>query len=396
MLPKDATGVRGVRDTADDIAYDKPLDISANIWLYKPYKNQFLNWMMVNQRGDRESVQNHTYQGLEDAPWPLWVEFIGADEAAQGTTSLVFASGNGARLTTGSRVYFPEINEVIRLDAAMSTDTSSTVARNFGRGVAATSLLRKGMRGMILPPSFEQGYTFPSGFSTGRSYRDWYTGIVDWAVEMTGTEVAEVARGGPIFKRELGKAIAASKDQMEAEMVVGGSKSDTTSYTHPITAREGIENWLTSHVYNVKKLSRMDLWDILGEIDVRNGDGLIVSKAFRGLVTSWAMGMTQYQQGTTTDGMTIDTIKTPSRTLDLLEADCLNGHPDMMGRFMVIPKKCWNYLPLIGNGENRDIKYTPEPQNTADKKYGHIHGEFGYEYYEEERWGRAYGLRFAA
>lgn len=395
MLVKNATGVRGVRDTADDIAYDKPLDIGDKIWMYDPNKYQFAGWMLQNQRGEHDRCENHVFYGLEDAPWATWVQFNGTTESTQGVTGLVFADGEGARLTIGSRVFFPEINEVIRLDAVMTTDTTGAVTRNFGRGVAATSLLKKGMRGLILPPAFEQGYTSPSGFSQGRDYNTFYTGIVDWPIEITGTENAEITRGGNIFKRELAKGARATKAQMEAELILGAMKSDTTSYTHPLTTMEGIENYLSTNVYNVKKLSRMDLWDILGEVDLADGDGLVVSKAFKALVTGWAMGMVQYNQDTMKDGMRIRQIQTPEITLDLMVADVLNGHSDLMGRFYMVPKKCYDRRPLIGY-ENRDIKYEPILTPGVDQKKGHIWGEFGNHFYEEERWGRGYGLRFAA
>lgn len=395
MYPRDATGVRDARDTGDDIALDKPYQIGEKIWMFDPNMNKFLAWVLRNQApvdGDK-SVYNHIFYHLEDAPWANWVKFVGTTETSQGVTGLVMASGHGARLTLGSRLYFPRTRQIIRLTAVMSTDTTGAVTRNFGRGVA-TDYLRKGDYGLIMAPSFEQGYTSPTGFSTGRQSKVFYTSIVDWPVEVTGTEYTEKMRGGNPFKRELRKAVKASKDQMEAELMIAG-KVTTSGTSHPLTASEGMDHFITSNVYNITKISRMDLWDIIGEWGQEGA--IVCGKSFRSMVTMWSMGQMIMDQDSKKDGMSIQNVLTPFGEFPLIEVDLLNQEPNMIGSVFFVPKRHIAYRPLVFDG-NRDVKYEPidvQGSQGIDKIKGHVWGEYGWEFFQEEMFAKIYGLQFS-
>lgn len=403
---KDVTFVRGIRDTADDLSADKPLEISSDIRFFDANKNKALNWLM--KYGQTKPTPEHVFYHLEDAPHARWVTYAGnstdgagADEAAQRTTGHYVVSGQGVRITTGSVIYWPRTDELMRLDAAMTTDTTGAVSRNEGRGNASTSLIKNGDHGLLMESQFSQGYTPGLGMTGGRVQKTFYTQIIDYPVEVTGTENAEKARGGNIFQRELAKTIAAAKHRMEATLLYGGATTDASTYSYQLTGTEGLKNVISTHTYSASSISRMDLWDILLEWkSTWGGDGgaIACSSWFKAMVTNWAMGMTNYAQTTKVDGMDIQSVMTPAGKFDLIDIHQLGEDPYLLGDVFGLPPDHVHYRPLVGY-ENRDIRYDPLDKKGStgqDVKSGHVWGEYGWEIYREEDFFYLNGLEFAA
>lgn len=391
--PSDITYVRGTRDTADDISQQKPIEIGDKIWTYDPNGNKFLAWVLRNQT--TKAVKNHIFSHLEKAPFPNWVEFAGANESSQGATGLAMKTGHGARLTLGSRVWFPRIDEIIYLTAVMATDSTGAVSRNYGKGNASTSLLRTGDRGLILSPVFQQGFATGLGLTSNKVIKEFATSEVNWPVQVTNIENAELARGGNIFKENLADAWKQAKDQMEAELLVSGSKIDTT-LTNMLTTSEGMDNIISTHVYSASMISRADLWDIIAEWPgKRKGGAIVCSTAFKNMVTMWSMGMMTMDQDAKADGMSIDQVKTPSGTFDLIDVDLLDQQEDLMGTVFFVPKGHIQYRPL-SHYENLDVRYNPISRDEVHSKEGEIYGAYGWEFYVEEMFAKLSGLRFAA
>ena len=394
MLPSAATYIRGVKDTADVVSQEKPLEIGDKIWMHDPNRNKGLAWVLRN--GENSSVTEHIFGHLEDAPFANWVEFAGADEVSQGATGLVFKTGHGVRMTTGSRIYFPRTGEILRLTAAMSTDTTGAVVRNFGRGVT-TDYLLTGDKGLLITPGFEQGFTMGDGLSNSMVYKSFATTEISYPVQTTYVENAEKSRGGNPFKRALRKALKQSKDQMEAELFLGAIKIDNSTYAHPLTVSEGMDNYVTTNSYSATTLSRMDLWDILAEWTALNkvGGAIMCSMAFKSMVTGWAMDKVVYDQETKKDGLDITQVMTPFGVFDLIEIDLFNQEPTLMGTAFFVPKGHVDYHPLI-HDENLDIRYYPISRDEIHSKEGEIYGVYGWEFYEEEMFAKLSGLQFAA
>jgi hypothetical protein len=392
--PKDVTYVRGYKDTADTISSEKEIAIGRQIWMYDPNTNQALRSAL--RSGTTEDTPNHVFYDLHDAPFANWVEYAGAVESTQAATGVVLASGHGARVTTGSRIYWPRIEEVIRLDAAMSTDTTAGVSRNFGRGNASTSLLRPGDKGLIIAPSFEQGFTMGSGLANAMVVKTRYTSIVSWPVQVTDTEDAEIARAGNPFKRALKKAIKQSKDQMEGELLLSGYKVDSSTYTHPLTTSEGLANLIATNVYSVGSISRMDLWDIFAEWSGRRFGGSVwCSSPFYAMATMWAMQHLTIDQSSVVDGMSVEAVLTPYGRFELSLVDLLDQDPYLAGQVFLVPNKHIVYRPLNGY-KNLDVKYRPVSRDEIHSKEGEIYGEYGWGYGPEEDFARITGLRFTA
>ena len=185
-LPQDITLDRGTRDSALEISQGKPIEISNTIYAYQPNTNKGLSFAMQN--GGFESSGRRTFGHLEDSGHSQWVKYEGVTEVggSQAVTGLVMDSTAGSKLTTGSRVFFPEINEIIRIDAAFaSATTSAGVNRNFGRGVAATSLLEPGDKGLILPPDFPEGFTTGDALSNALLDKSFEMGETSEPVKVT-------------------------------------------------------------------------------------------------------------------------------------------------------------------------------------------------------------------
>lgn len=389
--PSDVTHKRGTRYTSDAISQEKPLDISNKIWMFDPNKNKALGWSLIN--GVKRPVFNHIYGHLEDPPFPNWVEYAGADESSQEVTGLALKTGHGARLTLGSRVYWTRTREIMRLDAVMSTDSTAGVTRNYGRG-SSSDLLQTGDQGLIIPPAFQQGFTMGTALTQGMVYKSFATSEVSWPVQVANIENVEQSRGGNPFVRALNKSVKAAKDQMEGELIFGAKRVSTLSGA-PITVSEGLDNYITTHSYTGSTLSRLDLWDIL--LEVKRTKSIWCSTAFKAIVAQWAMSMTQYMQGTKEDGMVIDRIVCPAGTFDLVTIDLFDQDPYLMGTLFFVPDGGHlSYCPLEWAGQSLDIKYNPISRDEIHAKEGEVYGVYGWEFNEEEAFGKFSGLQLAS
>lgn len=394
MLPNAATFYRDTKDTADVISQEKPLKIGNRIWMYDPNKNKALAHVL--RTGRTEPTFNHIFGHLEDTPFANWVEYAGADEtSSQAATGLVLTAGHGARVTLGSRIYWVRTKEITRLTVVMSTDTTGAVVRNFGRGTT-TDYLLNGDKGLILPPAFEQGFTMGLGLSNARSYVAFATTEVSYPVQVTNIEEAERARGGNPFEVALAKSWKQSKDQMEGELFFGAKVTDDSTYAHPISASQGLDNFISTNSYTANKISRMDLWDIIAEWNIPEGEGVILcSKHFKSMVTNWSMGKMVMDQEAHKDGMSISSIQTPHGAFPLVVVDLFNEDPYLAGTVFFVPNGHVDYAPLIEN-TNLDIGYNPVSRDEIHSKEGEIYGVYGWEMFEQEKFAKLSDLRFAA
>ncbi len=399
-LIQDITYKMGVRDTADrnstTIDPMQPFQIGKEIYRLEPQKHQLLAWVMKNSR--TKPTDTHIFGHNEKAPLPTFVTFDGDDESSQQTTGLGFTNGN-SRLTKASRIYNTRTGEIIRLTADMSSNDTVAVVRNFG--TSGTPLLKSGDKFKILPNAQIEGFTMGEGNTGGDVYLSFTTSIIDWPVQLTNTKAASRFINGDPFTAALADTWEQVQDQMEAELLFGGTVTDDSTYTYPLHTTKGLSSWISTNVYALDgTMSRMDFWDILAEWKVYNkgGGGIICSGQFISLVNTWAFSKVIYNQDLKSDGINIQTVTTPSGTFDLVESDLLGADPYLQGTIMLLPTAGRNqgidYRPLIGNGINRDIAYKPIMRDEVDMKEGQILGEIGYEFYGEERFAMITGLEF--
>jgi len=397
MLPNAATFLRTVRDTADPIAQDKPLFIGDKVWMLEPDQNQALSWLMANGR-PTEKVYNHTFGHLEDAPFPNWVEYTGADESSQAVTGLTIDNVY-ERCAEGQILMCARTKELMRLTAdPVSADTTAAVARNFGRGVA-TDLLKKGDKLLLLTPQMYEGFTTGKGQSGVGVYKSFTTGIASWPVRTTYTEQVEKRYDGATpFERDLAKSWIRVKDQMENGALFAAQKEDSSSYTQNFHTFSGLYDFITTNVFSVNgTLSRMDLLDILLEWGqfYKGNCAILCSAAWKAMVTEWAYGQMLYDQGAKALGMNIEQINLNGKFYNLIEVDKLSQDPDLMGIAFLCPAGKFQYHPLVDkDGIVNDIHYSPISRDEVHQKEGEIWGEFGYEFYDEETWGLITGVEF--
>lgn len=399
-LPGSMTWIRGVRDTDDEISQGKPLDISSEIWMHNPNEHKAMSWFMSQS----PAVPSHqrTFGHLEDAPNGNWIQYNGADESSsQGNTGLVFATGAGLKCGNGTRVINERDGQILLFTADFaSTTTSAAVTRNWGRG-ASTDYLVKGDKLHILPPSFPEGFTTGDGISNALYYKSFEMGEVSYPVKVTYVEEAERSRAGKPFERALGKTMTQVQDQMEAEIFLSGSTLDTSTFDHPAGSPEGLENYISTHVYSATKISRMDFFDILTEWQINNkvGGAIFCSLFFKNMVTEWALQNASYmipitgQGGPGVLGATIDKVKWTVGTFDLIDVDILNQSEYFAGKVFFCPYGRWSYRPLINADENLDLRYNPISRDEVHSKEGELYGVYGYHPKEEEMWARIDGLQ---
>ncbi len=398
-LPGAVTQTRGPQDTADHISQEKPLEISDKIWTHEPNRNKALSWAL--RMGNRNPTPQHKYGHLEQPPHNNWVEYAGADETSQATGGIILKSGQGPRVTTGSRIRWVRNGEIMRLTEAMLTDTSQDVARNFGNGTSA-SLLQKGDKGLLISPAFEQGFTTGEGLSANMVFSQFATSEVSYPIQTTFVDNAESTRGGNSFDRAVSMALVSAKKQMEGELILGGQVINDSFSPHPISTARGIDEFISTNTYSAKTVSRMDFWDIMSELKAQNHDGFAIwcSMEFKAMIAGWSLGHMVQDQESKKDGLNIDIIKTPFGEYPIVDIDLFNQEPNLAGSVYFVPngnesKALIEYRPLIHH-EDLDLRIRPINRDEVHSKESELYGVYGWEYFEEERWGKLTGLRFAA
>jgi hypothetical protein len=220
---------------------------------------------------------------------------------------------------------------------------------------------------------------------------------------LSNIETAEKQIGGDPFAEALGDAWEQSADQVEAELFYGGQRTDATGYnSHPITMAEGMDNYITTNVFSASRLSRMDFFDILVEWQKYNkfGGAILCSLQFKSLVTSWAMNVANYNIGFNdvvtggNIGLGIDRVTWMVGTFDLIDVDLLNQNEYLAGDVFLSPKGLYAFRPLVGNGENYNIRYRPINRDEVHAREGEIYGIYGHEFFLQEAWAKITGLQF--
>ena len=405
MLPSALVLKRAPRDSADEISQGKPLEISKHIYAYEPNDNKALSYF--NQHGFSKDSARRTFGHLEKAYDGQFVRYEGVTEvgSTQATTGLVFDSSAGLKLTAGSRVMNLRLKDIVRFTAAFaSATTSAAVHRNYGRGTAA-DLWIPGDKCVIMPPNFPEGFTTGEAISQALSYKSFQMGESSEPVEVTYVENAEKQYSGDPFQEALENAIVRLKKQQEVELLYGGKKLDTSTYTHPIGASEGVDNFITTNRFSASKLSRLDFFDILTAVKVNcpYKIDILCSIYFKQMVTEWAMSSENrivnvpgYNNQTL--GYEVDKIVTTAGTFDMIDVHLLSQSEELMGEVFFVPrndaKPNWGYRPLVGNGEDLDVRYVPISNDAKHTKQGEIYGVFGRQFMNEETWGKLEDLEF--
>lgn len=396
-LPKHITQFMGVADTANrtTISIDplKPFEIGRDIWRNEPEKHQLLMWMM--QTAKYNPTTNSRFGHPEKAAMPGWVQFNGDTETSQDTTDIIFING-GKRLSQYSRIQNPRSGEIILFKADFDSDgyTSGDAHRNFGS--SGTPLLQKGDWCKILAPNKPEGADMGKGPQQLSVYKSFRTGIVDFPVQMTGTQSAENTIEGDPFAVALNESWLMASDQMEASAVLGGAVDDNSTYTYPMHAPVGLMSYIQTNTFVLDGiLTRMDFWDMVAEWKKFNkgGGAIAASSEVRQLINTWAFDKVVYDQNVQADGINISRILTPSGEFTLLESDLLGQESNLQGTLLFLPDTGIEYRPLIG-AENREVAYRPVNRDEKDLKEGQIFGEYGWQFKGEERFAVATGLEF--
>ncbi len=395
--PKDVYQWLGMTDTDDygpavSIDPTQPFEIGPNIWKYKRMKHPFLSWMMKKAKHD--PTKSIVFGHLEKPDLPSWIQFTGTTETVQGTTGLVFEDGE-TRLSKYSRIR-TESDEVIHFTADfVATDTSAGCTRNVG--TSGTPFLVKGEWCKIIPPGIPEGSDMGKGPQGGKVYKKFYTGIVEWPVEMTGSKAAERANGADTndpFKEALGDALGQAQDQEESDLIWGAGHIDNSNHTYSLHTSTGLKTWIETNVWDVDgTITRLDFWDIIAEWYDKNPEGgaIVASGQLLRLLNNIAFQKVQYNQDLKSDGLNINSFTVPGvGTVDILKCDLLGQSIATMGTVLLIPATGHSYRPLIG----REVGYKPVVRDEKDVKAGHIHGERGWEFFGEERFGIVNGLEF--
>ncbi len=389
----------GVLDTADrqTVTVDplQPFTIGQEIYRINHQKYQLGAWLKKYSRY-RPTESSRFGHGEKCEP-KSFLQYAGADESSQATTGLSIP-GIHNRCARGYRLLNCRTEEVIRLNADCTTDTTGAVKRNFGS--SGTPLMKNGDMLMIMAPAKFEGDEMTKGVHTQEVWLQFTTSIYDWPVEMTGTKATERHIDGDPWAKALGESWDMAAAQQEVEVIWGKYVKDDATYTYPMHASQGLLGFISTHVYDIDGwLTRWDLWDIIAEMRLPPGSALACSDQMINLVNTWAFDKVTYNQDLVADGIAVQQIKTPKGVYDLLNVDVLSSNEYLAGMILFLPKstgpnhRTIDYRPLMYNG-NREIAYQPVESGRYDQKWGHIFGEAGYEFWDEAQFGVLRGVRF--
>lgn len=400
-LPNAHTFFRTVRDTADPIAQEKPLDISDKFWMNNPRRTQGIGWLMANALPS-QVAENHTFGHLEDVPFPNWVEYTGADETSQAVTGLTI-DNILERATIGTVLMNARTKELIRLNAVPTPDTTGAVTRNHGRGVA-TDFLLQGDKLVCLLSTYEEGFTTGAAQSGTSVYKSFTTGITDEAIRSTFTEQSETYYAGSTpFERDLDKTWIRLNERIEHNVFWGSATSAAATYPVGGTAQNyhtmsGLYDNITTNVWSIGAfLTRFDLFDILASWRTfyKEEGAILCSQWAKMHITEMAYGQMSYDQSAKELGMEIDVVNLNGHRYRLIELDHLSEEEHLAGTMFLCPARKMRYRPLQNKGGiNNDLHYTPIARDEVHSKEGEIWGEFGFEFFHEECWGVIEDIQF--
>lgn len=394
-LYKDITYLRGTKDTYDAIAQDRPLDISTDISIFDPNTNQGLGYVMG--KAGKKVASQRTFGHLEDVAARNWVEYQGANEAAQATDNLVLESGANMLIGLGSRLKNTRTGEIIRLIADMDAATlTQTVTRNFGAGTA-TALLKTGDKLAILPAAMYEGFTTEEGYSHDIVYKSFNMTQTSEPVDVSDVDNATTHRSGNPFNRAFKHAWKRVKDQKEIEMILSGDHL-TSAAAGVVGASQGMDTYVTTNAFTATSISRLDMWDIIGiwkSFYKGPGGAIFCSDVVRAIMCEWAWDKTEItipvsgQTGKGMVGTTIDRINTPWGRFDLVPIDILGMDSFLAGTVFFVPDPASHmkhrFLPGL------DLHYHPINQDEIHTKKGEITGVTGWHFRNEEHWAKLSG-----
>lgn len=398
-LPKDLTYVLGVRDTGDrtttTIDPKQPFTFGTEVYKLDAQKHQLLAW--IQRYAKREPTDSSRFGHMESAGLRNWVTFLGATETSAGTSGLIF----DFPLPIGARVCNWRTGECLRFATDFTGTTSGTVKR--ADGTTSGALLQFGDRLKLIGFGETEGYTMQHGYTGNEVVKSFRTGIIDEAVELTGTKAAERFVDGDPFEKALFDTWGLVQDQLEAMIVMSGPVDDGSTYTYPYHTPTGLRSAIQTNVWNMSgnPLTQFDLADMCWQWRQFNkqGGALIGSGQLIRWVSSWAANKVIYNDAMkANEGVYIQRYQPVGfpAAYDLVECDLFNQDPTLAGTILFLPYYSRaggiKIRPLIGN-ENREIQYEPVPKTTQDLKQGHIFGEEGVEIINEELFGIAVNIQ---
>jgi len=390
-----------VRRSVDEVlAQSKILHMDEAIRLLLPEAAPVTTMTM---KASKKPVNNPTFYHREREAFPRWVTILNGETAAATTPDVSDAHGEYFNLSTsigtwGVQLFIPRTGEIM-LVMIESAGALTSVRRGVG-GTTAAALLA-GDDAFIMGPASREDGVAPEANMVLEVLKTFYTMIMKKSTLVTKSAVATAMYHGNDRLFEQRVAGIEHKLEMELQLLLGGTGASTDHDTASVYYRHsaGLNGTITSHVVDVDGiLTEPVFWSLLEDCsEYHYADWLLAaSPRVLGAINGWGINKVQLSPKSKEYGVDLQMIITPHGNVHLAKENILRGD-HLSGYAFLIPMPIENFIkyrPLSANGENRDTRLKLDIKKDDDPDYykDEWHTEFGFEIYEESKFGQLIGV----
>lgn len=241
--------IQGLRDTTNFVTDQRPKNWRETILLLYPNGKAPLTAMTSLMKS----------KSTDDAEFNWWEKLKPSQRLALSASitnvAVTFTVASGARgLGVGHILRMEQTEELVRVSAAPTNDTTITVTRGFGSVAGTAITLGAGVNPNfhVVGTVFEEGSSAPSGINYDPTKRFNYTEIFRNTLEMTRTASKTRLRTGDAVKEAKRECLELHSCEMEKAFIFG-NKKETTINSKPARMTGGIIEYIDAG--NVATLS---------------------------------------------------------------------------------------------------------------------------------------------
>lgn len=395
--------IAGLRGTGDWGVDERPKNFRETI-LYLEPNGQAPLQALLSKMGS---------EATDDPEFSWWEEKLqhnrhaihGTDIAA-GTTDLTMAEG-AYSFVAGDLLIVETAdgsswatNEIVRVSANPTSDTSLTVDRGFAGTTAAT--IPAGAFLCQIGTAFEEGVRSPKATTRNPTKLRNYTQIFRKTYDITGTAEVTKARTGKAVEQDKKRKLFDVMRDMEMASIYGKASETTGPDGKPLRTTGGLLNFIQTNVTRFGSggttLSEDNLIDFFAQ--VFNYDGMGAGNQRIAFVGNTALTKINKlardsastrinfdKQMTSVYGMNFTKWVLPQGEIYFRTHPLFNTHPELTKSMMVLNPKGIKERAL------RKLKFRDNIQeNDADSRKGEWIGELGFEFNHEETMAFASGI----
>ena len=303
--------------TSEVLANSLVMDMDTRVFQYDPPGAPGMK-IFTNRIGSKPAKQT-TVRWMEDEPVPYWDQINNGAGYASGITALTV--DNGSYFQVGNLVKVVRTDEVMRVTGVVGNVL--TVTRGY---IGSAAAIVDNDYLLNLSTAEMEGDNAPEAQSTLKVEKTNHVQIVRTPVHITETNMAVDHYHGDELAYQRRKAAEAHARRWEEILLHGRKKEDTSTAAKPIRAAGGIDEHITTNVFDAGSvLTQSEFDDWIGDCfrysvrPGRNSKILFASRNLINTINSWGSGkLVMNAVASQTYGMDISTYVTGFGKLSVL------------------------------------------------------------------------------